>query len=76
MMSSNMIPKEGKSPCFTCLYSDICKYSEGTKKWFDTTLDSFDVPDPLHIRVECPHYCEAVMTRSSNGTHDKWTSHL
>lgn len=69
-MLSNIIPKESKAPCITCLYSDICKYSEGTKKWFETTLDSFDVPDPLVIRVDCPHFREAMIARSSNSAHE------
>lgn len=62
-MLNNIIPKESEVPCTGCLYSDICKYSEGTKKWFDTTLDSFDVPEPLYIRVECPHFREDMTTR-------------
>lgn len=67
-MLSNTITMEGKAPCDTCLYSDICKYREDVENYLfsykNLAAAATVPPKVIRISINCEHYHESAIFRS------------
>lgn len=67
-MLSIVVPMEGKAPCATCLYSDICKYREDVENYLfsykNLAAAATDPPKVIRININCEYYQESVAFRS------------